>query len=90
MAWVCRCCPGLRRFLTQEFRPGEKRLLHRGDLVFQESVVHTNAKTPIQVAAPVRAATCQVNPSRPLQDKVRALEQPQRLGLLLVRFSLGG
>ena len=68
-----------------------------GGLVFPESVVPTNTKTPTQAVAPegrwptpVRTATCQVNPSRTLRSNVRSSEQPQRLGLLLVRLSLGG
>ena len=41
----------------------------------------------MQVAAPVRAATCPVIPIRASEGKVRPLEQPQRLRLLLVRLS---
>ena len=39
---------------------------------------------------PVRAATCPVNSNRTLEDKIRPLEQPQRLGLLLFSPARGG
>ncbi len=38
----------------------------------------------------VSAATCPITPNRALGGKVRLLEQPGRLGLLLARLSLGG
>ena len=65
-------------------------------LVSEQSVAHVNEKTPIQAAAhegrwpPVRAATCPVTPNQTLEGEVRPLEQPQRLGLLLLRPSRDG
>ena len=61
------------------------------------ALASTNAKTPVQTAAQegrwlyaLASATCPVNPNRALEGKVRSSEQPESLGLRLVRFSLGG
>ena len=87
--------PGLHRFLLLGIGPGEQGLPPFGRFV-AVTITPTNTKTPTPAVAPegrwptpVRTATCQVNPSRTLRSNVRPLEQPQRLRLLLVCFSLG-
>ena len=89
--------PGLHPFLGHVIRPCEQHPLALIRLVFEETVNHTNAKAASHAVAlegrwppPVRAATCPVPPNRTLEGNVRPLEQPQRLGLLLVCPSLGG
>ena len=74
--------------------PGEQRLLPLGRFAVM-AAARANAKTPTQGVVPegrwpppACVATCPVAPYRTLQTKVRPSEEPQRLGLLLVRSFL--
>ena len=82
---------GLRRFPGQELGPGEEGLPTLGGFIVV-TVARTNAKTPIQAAVPedgqphaLAAATRSVTSLRAPEGEVRPSEQPQRLGLRLVR-----